>query len=110
MPVTEVPVTYPHLTIRDGVARIGDTRFKVKYLAAAHHFQGWNVEELLRQYPDLTPAEVHAALTYFYDHRDAMLAELEQEHREHEEGRRRQEPFVQELKERWKAMQEKSRG
>jgi uncharacterized protein (DUF433 family) len=98
------PVTYPHLTIRDGVARIGDTRFKVKYLAASHHYQGWGAEELLKQYPDLTPAEIHAALTYFYDHRDAILAELEQEIREHEEMRRKQ-PSREELLERLRQKQ-----
>lgn len=102
--VTSPPVNYPHLTVRDGVARIGDTRFKVKYLAAAHHFQGWNVEELLRQYPDLTPAEVHAALTYFYDHRDAILQELEDEIRLHKEMARNQ-PSREELLKRLEAKQ-----
>jgi hypothetical protein len=44
---------------------------------AAEHFQhGWTAEELLRQHPDLRPQEVYAALTYFYDHRDAMIAEM----------------------------------
>lgn len=82
---TSPPVTYPHLTIRDGVARIGDTRFKVKYLAAAHHFQGWDAAELMRQYPDLKPVEIYAALTYFYDHREEILKELEDESRLHRE-------------------------
>lgn len=30
----------------------------------------------LRQHLDLRPEEVYAALTYFYDHFDAMVAEL----------------------------------
>ncbi len=108
--VTSPPVTYPHLTIRDGVARIGDTGFKVKYLASAHHFWGWDAEELMRQYPDLKPVEIYAALTYFYDHREEILKELEQEHLEHEQGRQRQEPLMRELKARWEARQEKERG
>ena len=36
----------------------------------------WTAEELLRQHVDLRPEEVYAALTYFYDHFDAMVAEL----------------------------------
>jgi len=107
---TPPPVTYPHLTIRDGVARIGETRFKVKYLASAHHFRGWDAEELMRQYPILKPAEVYAALTYFYDHREEILNELEQEHQAHEAGRQKQEPLAEELRARWNARQDKLGG
>jgi uncharacterized protein (DUF433 family) len=72
-------VTYPHLTIDEhGTARIGDTRYKVQHLAAEHYYYGWSAEELLKQHPDLRPAEVHAALVYFYDHYDAMVARIEE--------------------------------
>lgn len=68
---------YPHLTIDDkGRARIGKSRFKVIHLAAEHYQHGWSAEELLRQHPHLKPEEVYAALTYFYDHHDAMVAEM----------------------------------
>ena len=66
---------YPHLTIdENGTARIGTTRYKVIQLAAEHFQHGWTAEELLRQHADLRPEEVYAALTYYYDHRDAMNA------------------------------------
>jgi uncharacterized protein (DUF433 family) len=68
---------YPHLTKDDdGTPRIGATRYKVIQLAAEHFHHGWTAEELLRQHPDLRPEEVYAALTYFYDHRDAMIGEM----------------------------------
>jgi uncharacterized protein (DUF433 family) len=68
---------YPHLTIdADGTARIGATRYKVIHLAAEHYHHGWTAEELLRQHPDLQPEQVYSALTYFYDHRDALVAEM----------------------------------
>ena len=35
-------------------------------------------EELLRQHPDLRPAHVYSALTYFYDHRDAMVTRMKE--------------------------------
>lgn len=71
---------YLHLQIdADGVARIGDTRYKVSQLAAEHYAYGWSAEELLRQHPDLRPQDVYAALTYFYDHYDEMVAELRRE-------------------------------
>ena len=68
---------YPHIAIDAlGTARIGDTRYKVLHLAGEHYHYGWSAEELLRQHPDLRPEEVYAALTYFYDHYDEMVARL----------------------------------
>ena len=70
-------VTYPHLTIDDnGVARIGNTRYKVRHLAAEHYAYGWSAEELLRQHPDLRPQEVYSSLAYFYDHFDEMVEQM----------------------------------
>lgn len=60
-----------------GAARIDGTRYKVQHLAAEHYCYGWTAEELLRQHPDLRPEQVYAAMAYFYDHFDAMVAELE---------------------------------
>jgi len=60
---------YPHLVFDEqGVAHIGATRYKAVHLAAEHYHYGWSAEELLRQHPDLRPAEVYACLTDFYDH------------------------------------------
>lgn len=71
-------VEYPHLTIAaDGVARIDGTRYAVRHLAAEHYAYGWTAEELLRQHPELRPQQVYAALAYFYDHFDAMVADLQ---------------------------------
>ncbi len=71
-------VSYPHITIDEqGVARLGKTRYKILHLAGEHYHHGWSGEELLRQHPDLRPEEVYAALTYFYDHFDDMVAQLQ---------------------------------
>ena len=68
---------YPHLAMdEDGTPRIGRTRYKVIHLATEHFQHGWTAEELLRQHPDLRPEEVYSALTYFYDHRDAMVTRM----------------------------------
>jgi uncharacterized protein (DUF433 family) len=72
-----IAATYPHLTIdASGVARIGTTRYKVIQLAAEHYHYGWTAEEILRQHPDLKPEEVYASLTYFYDHHDELVAQM----------------------------------
>ena len=68
---------YPHLTTdANGQVRIVKTRYKVIHLAAEHYAYGWTAEELMRQHPDLRPGEVYAALTWFYDHHAAMVAEM----------------------------------
>ena len=69
---------YPHISIdADGNARIDGTRYKVIHLAAEHYHYGWSAEELLRQHPDLKPEEIYAALTYFYDHFEQMVTEMD---------------------------------
>jgi uncharacterized protein (DUF433 family) len=72
--------TYPHITLDDkGTARIEGTRYKVLHLAAEHYHYGWSAEEMLRQHPDLRPEEVYAALTYFYDHRDDLVRQMQEQ-------------------------------
>jgi len=71
-------ISYPHLTSdADGNARIMGTRYKVQHLAGEHYHYGWSAEEILRQHPDLRPEQVYSALTYFYDHHDQIVQELE---------------------------------
>ena len=69
---------YPHITHAAGdVARMERfPRIRVAQIAADHIGNGWSAEEIVRQYPHLTAAEVHAALGYFYDHRAEIDAEL----------------------------------
>jgi uncharacterized protein (DUF433 family) len=70
-------IQYPHLVVdADGRALVAGTRYKVLHLAGEHYHYGWSAEELLEQHPDLRPEQVYAALTYFYDHRDAMIREM----------------------------------
>jgi uncharacterized protein (DUF433 family) len=69
---------YPHIVVEGGVARIHQTRYKVANLAAEHFHHGWTAEELLRQHPELRPEQVYAALTYFYDHYEEILASVQE--------------------------------
>lgn len=73
-------VNYPHLDHdAEGRARIAGTRYKVLHLAGEHYHYGWSADDLLDQHPDLRPEQIYAALTYFYDHHEAMVRELNQE-------------------------------
>ena len=68
---------YPHITMNDrGVPCIDGTRHRVIDVVADHVAHGYSAEQIVEQYPDLTPAQVHAALTYYYDHQAEMDAAL----------------------------------
>jgi uncharacterized protein (DUF433 family) len=55
--------TYPHITINArGVPCIDGTRHRVIDIAADHIAHGYSAAQIVEQYPDLTPAQVHAAL------------------------------------------------
>src|SRR4051795_3970545 len=70
---------YPHLSIdADGTARLEGTRYKVTHLAGEHYHYGWSAEEILRQHPDLRPEQVYAAMTFFYDHHDRLVREMQE--------------------------------
>lgn len=68
-------------------AVLGGKPFIEGHRIAVHHIAWWylqgiSVEELVRDY-GLTSGEVHAALTYYYDHRAEVDADLAREAAEH---------------------------
>lgn len=70
--------TYPHIGLAtDGKVVIEGTRYTVEHIAAEQYFYGWSAEEIMRQHPELRPAEVYAALAYFHDHHDSIVAAIE---------------------------------
>ena len=71
-------LVYPHISSTNGeAARLERLpRIRVAQIAADHLGNGWSAEEIIRQYPHLTAAEVHAAFAYYHDHREEIDAEL----------------------------------
>lgn len=57
-------------------------------IVADYLWRGWSAEEIARQYPYLKLGEVHAAMTYYFDHRDEIEEELLGEYRQVEEWKR----------------------
>lgn len=71
-------ISYPHLEIdRNGVAMISGTTTKVVEIVQDHIAHRWDAEEIHRQYPYLGLAQIHAALTYYYDHKQEMDQDIE---------------------------------
>ncbi len=54
----------------NGVAWIDDTNVKVVEVVLDKLGHGSSAEEIHFQYPHLSLAQIHAALAYYYDHRD----------------------------------------
>ncbi|SRR6266487_6087456 len=76
-----------HIEIDDtGVAWVGDTNTKVIEVVLDKTAHGWSPEEIFFQhYGDLSLAQIHAALAYYYDHQAELDAEIERRRREGDE-------------------------
>lgn len=69
-------VAHPYIEIStDGHARIRGTGFKVRVLAE-EYLSGVSPEELLEWHPHLTISQIHGALAYYYDHKQAFDEEI----------------------------------
>ena len=67
-----------------GVARVAGTRLKVIHLVMDKMANGSTPEQMREQFPPLTLSQIHAALTYYYDHKAELDAEIEQDLRKAE--------------------------
>jgi uncharacterized protein (DUF433 family) len=73
-------VEYAHISFNsNGVPIIASTGAKVRMVVMDHIGQGWDAEEIHRQYPQLTLGQIHSALAYYYDHQAELEAEIAQD-------------------------------
>ena len=73
--MTTVTLTHIELDER-GVAWIHGTRTKVIEVVLDRLAHGWGPEEIHCQHSQLSLAQIHAALAYYYDHQDELDAEI----------------------------------
>ena len=59
-----------------GTAWIDDTGVKVIQVAQAHLGHGWSAEAIHENYPHLSLAQIHAALSWFFDHQEEMEKDM----------------------------------
>lgn len=72
-----VPSGYKHIIFNErGAAVIEGTRMKVHQLALEHEEYGWSACEIKMQHPFLSMAQIHGALTYYFDNRRKIEAEI----------------------------------
>lgn len=72
---------YPHIRAEIGQPASLERwpRVRVAQLVMDHLGRAWSSEEIARQYPLLSPAEIHSALAYYFDHQEEIDAEIQAE-------------------------------
>ncbi|MCG8603588.1 DUF433 domain-containing protein [bacterium] len=70
---------YPYITsnseIADGAPLIDGTRITVRTISG-YYQMGMDVDEILATLSHLSPAQVHSALAYYFDHQDEIDSDL----------------------------------
>lgn len=59
-----------------GKPRIDGHRIKVAHIAVCYERMGMTADEIVTSHPTITLAQVHAALAYYYDHKDEIDADI----------------------------------
>jgi uncharacterized protein (DUF433 family) len=72
---------YPHIIKEAGAPAVLEShpRTRVAMIVMDYLARGLSSEEIVAHYPYLTLAEVHAAMTYYHDHREEIDDEIASE-------------------------------
>lgn len=75
-----ITISTEHISKTPGVcggkACIAGHRIRVMDIVTLHERGGMTPDEIADEYPGITLADVHAALAYYFDHRDDIDAEF----------------------------------
>jgi uncharacterized protein (DUF433 family) len=55
---------------------VAGTRIRVQDIYAWHELDGKTIDQISAEFPQLTKADVYAALAYFWDHREETLKQM----------------------------------
>ncbi len=81
MPVRKTRSVHPYIERKRGVCGgrpvLKGTRFPVSSVAI-YYRRGLTAEDILQDFPQLTPTQVYGALAYYFEHREEIDTEIEQ--------------------------------
>jgi uncharacterized protein (DUF433 family) len=81
MSTTTTDTARQHIASTSGVCGgkpcIAGTRIRVQDIYVWHELQSQGVDEIVTKFPQLTHADVYAALAYLWDHRQEIVAEMQ---------------------------------
>jgi uncharacterized protein (DUF433 family) len=82
-----------HITRTPGICGgkpcIAGSRIRVQDVYVWHERQGQGPDEIVSRFPQITLADVYAALAYFWDHREEILREMDEQDRVVEQAKAR---------------------
>lgn len=77
------PSIVEHIEITPGVCggrpRIAGHRIRVQDIVVWHEVHGMSPDEIVSGFPQLTLANVYAALAYYHDHREEIVQQMRDE-------------------------------
>jgi uncharacterized protein (DUF433 family) len=77
---TQPEVQHPYVTRKPGVCGgkpiIAGTRIRVAQIALEYDVMGWTADQILQAHPHLTLAQIHDALSYYYENAVEIHADL----------------------------------
>jgi uncharacterized protein (DUF433 family) len=96
------PIIKQHITmlpsaIHGEKAVIAGTRIRVQDIYIWHELQGKTPQEIVAEFPQLTVADVHAAMTYYWDNQELMQEQMKRGEEVAEEIRKKHPPKLPEL-------------
>ena len=95
---------YPHIVFKNtGAPMIEGTRIKVQVIAIDNQYWGLSPEQIQGEYAGLTLGQVYSALAYYWDNKEDIDQQIEDEKKFVEEMRRQNEPHQREMERRIKA-------
>jgi uncharacterized protein (DUF433 family) len=88
-PSPRPPVPSDHITRTPGVCggrpRLAGHRIRVQDVAVWYSRQGLTPHAIVERYPQLSLAQVHAALSYYYDHQGDIDRDIDEDERAYQE-------------------------
>ena len=74
------PVSIEHIELNEkGVAKLVGHRIKVEHIVALKICQGMSADQIQADaYPHLSLSQIHAALAYYYDHREEVDRQMKE--------------------------------
>ncbi|MBC8522225.1 MAG: DUF433 domain-containing protein [Candidatus Syntrophoarchaeum sp.] len=74
-------VVHPYINVKEGVCGgtpvVKGTRIPVWAIIGYYKILNYAIEEIVKQLPELTPAQVYDAFSFYYDHQEEIDKELE---------------------------------
>lgn len=75
--------TTSHIQAQSGVCGgkpcVAGTRIRVQDIYVWHELHGLSADEIVSRFPQVTLADVYAALSYYWDHRDEIQRQMQEE-------------------------------